>query len=269
MGATRTIEPMRSCDFSAHGGEIDWGTAYAQPLVGGLRALAVKGGDAALLYGPEGGHHRPAPGVDEELAVALPEGVTVDGVLLYANPGGPVSRRPDVRYHVYDLVSDAPFRQRYERLQSLFSDHDRVRPVQTVIARNKHDLAFLQAYFLERGFDGAVLRHTRLGYEPGVRSKSLLKVEAFASEDFEVVDVKRPVLLRGPAGAFVCQTAAGTLFEVPALRPAVRRRLDGGDYLRCVGKRLTVKFYEYVAPGPGRTREGRVPSFPVAIGFRD
>ena len=94
------------------------------------------------------------------------------------------------QYHIYDLGSCAGvFDYRNRVLQSLnIWVHDCIRIVPTSDVTCEEDLNFLYYQYLERGYEGQMVR-TNDKYE-NKRSKTLLKRKEFLTEEFKVVSME-------------------------------------------------------------------------------
>ncbi|MCI0422267.1 MAG: hypothetical protein L0312_24070 [Acidobacteria bacterium] len=266
----RAISPMLAQDFRKRIKEIDWSNACAQPKLDGFRCLATKVRGRVLLRSRE---HKPIitmMHVAEELEHVLDEGMIFDGEL-YCH-GIPFERlasgirklgdqSEDIDYHVYDLISSASFEERAEELRSRVAGYDSIYGVETIRVRSADELMVCQRRFLEEGYEGAMLRHGSTGYEAGKRSKHLLKVKTFQDAEFVVADAKQGRGTHAGMAIFVCVTNEGHPFDV--LAPGTHSaKIDYWlNWEKYVGKKLTVKFFDYT-----KTEEP-VPRFPVAVRF--
>lgn len=193
------------------------------------------------------------------------------------NVNNPPAYAEQVRYHVYDLMSESDFLNRYKRLRDLVSGYDKsgiVLLVSTVF--NTHDdmprskiIARIKQYeqdCVKSGFEGAMYRNCYHGYENGKRSKNLLKVKSFIDAEFKVTGWKKAkdVVMKGSAGGdipiFTCVMPDGKEFDVLAPGTVKEKKAFMADIDNWIGKALTVKYFELTDDG--------VPRFPVAKAFR-
>lgn len=271
----RKTSPMLAQVYEKQYKKVQWDTAYAQPKLDGFRALARRRGKKVIITSRENQPMQAVTHVAEALSRSglFHDGMILDGEMYcHGMPLNKISsackRRSEltdrIKYHVYDVLSDEEFSRRHNAvIQVLRPVTDIVVTVDTVKVRNEADLMVCQKEFLAQGYEGAMLRHGREGYEAGKRSDRLLKVKTFSDEEFLITDYK---LGRGKyAGmpVFTCTTKKGNDFDVLAPgnleeKLALGRRAD-----ELVGKLLTVRFQYYT-----KTEEP-VPFLPVAVGIRE
>jgi DNA ligase-1 len=170
-----------------------------------------------------------------------------------------------VQYHVYDLPSDKPFFERMKDLKVLKKALGKKSPiiiVDTVICNNKEELIEYKEKCLEAGYEGAMVRNLKYGYEYK-RSKHLQKLKIFEDAEFEIVRTNegRGKLI-GSAGSFTCKTKAGDEFDVKLKGKLEALRHYWNERDSYVGKTLTVQFQGY-------TNKNNVPRFPVGIRIRE
>lgn len=126
--------------------------------------------------------------------------------------------------------------------------------------------------WMDKGFEGVMVRRDAFPYEFGTRSLGLLKYKRFEEAEFTILDVlEGKGRLKGRAGGIVCaltplgkasttpSRAAGTFVATPKAG-LEQRALLLKRKKELIGKALTVQFQEY-------SRDG-VPRFPIAKGVR-
>lgn len=300
--ATRAASPMLAHPLDkVKPADIDWGNAYAQPKFDGFRCLAEKKAGKVTLRSREGKPILTMPHVVEELERIMPDGLTIDGELYRHEPFdktgvpakpktddpdefyasqesktaqhfqdlasaikklGPLS--PQVQYHVYDQLADDGFWDRFQVAKSFLAASGKVvQWVETIPVADLDQLREYQAKCIHAGFEGCMLRHGTKAYDAGKRSKHLLKVKEFKDEEFEVVEVREGRGTHKGMAIFLCKTAKGATFEVTAPGGHWEKKQYWLQRKKCVGKPLTVKFFEYTGG------DSPVPRFPVALRFRD
>jgi ATP-dependent DNA ligase len=170
-----------------------------------------------------------------------------------------------IRLHVYDLVCDLPYHQRWMNLQMLFRRLGAGRETALVLVETEHceneeEMKAKHAEYMERGYEGVMLRN-REGMYRGVRSTALQKYKEFLDDEYPVVGFQEGQGLEEGCVIWMCQTPEGALFSCrPRGSREDRQRLfqEGEQY---VGKMLTVRYQEKTDAG--------LPRFPVGITFRD
>jgi ATP-dependent DNA ligase len=195
----------------------------------------------------------------------IEEGMTLDGELYcHGHPLQTIAswvkrKQEDTRllsYVVYDLVSVSnylPYSDRYKWLKTL-----NLGP-QTVIAPTWITDVSVKTELEEAvaaGYEGLMLR-LNANYEPGKRSKSLIKVKKVLDDEFQVIDI-RPS--RDGWGVLTCRVG-DTTFDVsaPGTMENKKHILDNKqDY---IGKWIRVEYFS-------ETNEGK-PFHPVATYWRN
>lgn len=176
----------------------------------------------------------------------------------------------DIEYHVYDMVLDMDFAvEALDRNAALTTflglSGLAVVLVPTAIV-NSHDEVrkFFQAC-VRRGYEGAMVRSHRAGYEQK-RTKALMKFKEFITEEYEISKIEEG--LGNWAGY-----AKSIEFKMPG-----DRRTESGDRPKAgikgdqaftkqllaradelIGKKVTIRYFELTPAG--------IPRFPVAIDF--
>lgn len=101
-----------------------------------------------------------------------------------------LSRERDLmQYHVYDLVWNRAFSARHHILTDVLRDlkDTPLRGVHTLRVADEPEVGFYEEMFLEKGYEGLIIR-ANTPYE-NKRSKNLLKLVQFQSDEFPVLDV--------------------------------------------------------------------------------
>lgn len=170
-----------------------------------------------------------------------------------------------IEYHVYDLIKLAyPETEFPDRLNLIKKVLREKVPGVVLVETNMCKSDQISAFFrdcINQGYEGAMVRLPSQTYEPGFRSRGLLKVKEFADAEWEVKNILKgiPRVVNGmdydvailDCGDFRV-TAPGTVQE----KDSVWR--DRANY---IGKLITVQ-YAYL------TKDG-VPFHPVALQWRE
>jgi DNA ligase-1 len=95
--------------------------------------------------------------------------------------------------YVYDIHdTSSPNERNIERIQNLAYLRDNFNDITVLthdIILSKDKVESTLNYFLEKGYEGMMLRNPDGLYKPNGRSKDLLKCKIFSDEEFEIVDV--------------------------------------------------------------------------------
>lgn len=262
-GGKDFLLPMLAKDFKKEMKKVIF-PCYVQPKLDGMRAL---GTEEALMS-------RTGKEIDtlKHIVLADLEDFVLDGEL-YAhgisfqeNMKLIKKYRPNlterVKYHVYDIVMDAPFEERYVALATILHkmQNPNIEIVLTEVAYNKEDILKYHAQFVSQGYEGTIIRHSDEGYQVNKRSSQLLKYKDFLDEAYEIVDVV-PSESRPEQGVVVClckktnQTFnTGMKFSHEQRENILKNK---GEY---IGEMAEIRFFEYT--------DGGLPRFPVCVGVR-
>lgn len=175
---------------------------------------------------------------------------------------GDDEKQLQIKFHVYDIINDMPYEQRYANLQLLFNKYKfkYLEPVKTNICESEEKMKELHAQYVAEGYEGIMLRNKSGAYK-NARSADLQKYKEFFDDEYEVVDYKEGEGQEEGCVLWVCKTPEGKIFNC---RPRGSREdrielyRNGENY---IGKKLTVRFQELTVD--------KVPRFPVGIAFRD
>jgi len=203
----------------------------------------------------------------EEVSELFPPGWILDGELYVHNIplqqiNSWVKRRQvgtaNLEYWIYDAVIPLiPYVSRKALLEEILpaSTGRLVRcPVNPLLTTAPEVLRL----YREAGFEGAILRHHRGTYEPGKRSKSLIKVKAFEDDEFKVYDITAS---SDGWGVLHCKAKNGKDFTVSA-PGTIEEKTDALlNKYNFIGKEVTIEYANLTPDG--------VPFHPVAKLWRD
>ena len=264
--------PMLAHDYNKRGKSIKF-PCFAQRKFDGTRCVGIPG------KGLFSRNKKRYPHLDHIVAEInkLPATVILDGEL-YSDTltfqeivslvkretlrAGDEEKQPQIKFHIYDIVNDMPYEQRYANLQMLFRRYKfkHLMLVKTDECESEEKMKELHAQYVAEGYEGLMLRNKSGGYK-NARSIDLQKMKEFFDDEYEIVDYKEGEGVEAGCVLWVCKTAEGKIFSC---RPRGTRedRAEmferGGDY---IGKMLTVRFQELTTD--------RMPRFPVGLTIRD
>jgi ATP-dependent DNA ligase len=294
-GSSAVAEPMLAHEFVKHAKKLRF-PCFVQPKLDGVRVVVSAAGGARTRTGNEVPPEA-CGGALARIKDVLPQGVMLDGEVYSHGIGfnelASAFKRggESLEYHVYDIYDACRprmgFEERLELLTSMWLSVEgiagkKVQSVETLTAASMDDVERLHDAFVSDGYEGAMARDAAAPYEPGKRSTGLLKLKAFKTAEFRIVDVVEAQGADRGTAVFVCDASA-----TPAMKPAdeergrqekppnifnvrmassreERRRyleMHQRDPSSIVGLFLTVKYQELTARG--------VPRFPVGVAIRD
>ena len=172
---------------------------------------------------------------------------------------GDDEKQLQIKFHVYDIINDMPYEQRFAILQT-FKKFKYIEFVKTDICESENKMKELHGKYVAEGYEGIMLRN-KLGRYKNARSVDLQKYKEFMDDEYEVVACKEGEGAEKGCVIWVCKTEEGKVFHC---RPRgthedrIELYKNGSSY---IGKKLTVRFQELT--------DDKVPRFPVGIAFRD
>jgi DNA ligase-1 len=290
-------EPMLAAKWEPDKTRLDFPVGI-QPKIDGIRCLARKTGSNLIRYRSRGNREYPHfnPQFDTELDnffSFLPNaGVELDGEMyihgidfsllssIVRNEKTPHSRLPELIYYIFDFnTSDPlPYESRYAVLCSSMKRYlesgytaTRFLIVPTHFISSRDEIINCQKYYIENGYEGAMIRKLANGategrklecalYKSG-RSNNLLKVKTFIDEECIIIRVEDAKGTEAGAALLVVRDIRNNELT---LRPSAtfdnrREWLINPNLV--INKRATIVYQELSAYN--------VPRFPVLKAIRD
>lgn len=172
-----------------------------------------------------------------------------------------------IKFHLYDVMVDKPYSERYEMLKRFQGRGIEVVPSFEITATDEAIQEKLEE-FLAEGHEGLMIRTLDKGYE-NKRSWQLCKVKIFEDAEFEIVDFEEDAM--GRLGGVVVKLEKPVWGTEGKSIEVFRAGLTGIDHEegrkmlankdKYIGKMATVEFF-------GRSEYG-VPRFPKFKAVRD
>lgn len=256
------ILPMLAKSFDKEKKKIDWTNAYVQPKLDGMRCLDT----------PKGKISRKNKSIDTVDHIQIDREISgktvVDGEL-YAhglsfqeNMKLIKKKRPgteNVKFHVYDIISELPFHKRLEYLETIVKCSENLELVPTYKVTTMSDVKEYHKAFIAKGYEGTMIRWGNEGYKINGRSSNLLKYKDFIDKTYEVVDIV-PSDKNPEQGVIHCKLEDGRTFGCGMKFSHSEREtmlIEKEDY---IGQIAEIRFFEYSDDG--------IPRFPICCGFR-
>ena len=162
----------------------------------------------------------------------------------------------NLKYHIYDVLEDKTFTDRFDPLLRLDTmDNVIIEPYYHYDQATMYD--FLTKVRLD-GYEGLMLRLDGYGYEPGKRSKSLLKIKKRQDAEAVVVDIEKD---KAGLGVLTLRMQNGKTFKCVAPGDQVSKRLVATLPDNYIGKQVTFS-YAYIT-------DYGIPFHPVSERWRD
>lgn len=242
---------------------------YVSPKLDGNRIVATKK-DGVVLLKSRMGKEVVVPHLQEELNKVMQEGMILDGEIYkhgYAleeivsgirTPSNPLHSQ--LEFHVFDVVTDQPFKDRYESLYRWFwhVESDYIHLIEHVVCKDEIDLNILHRFAVEQGYEGVMIRNFDGMYEAGKRSNDLLKYKTFFDDEFKIIGVVED---RNGNAVFECYDhVASANFNV-CYGNFDERKHQLNHPEEYIGKWLTVRYQT-------RYKDSKLMQFPTGVCIR-
>lgn len=179
-----------------------------------------------------------------------------------------------LQYWVYDFPSIADtFESRINRLKEVFGNtrHPQIVLTETEPIDSEQTMVEYHKRFVNRGFEGAIIRNSSGLYSWGNRSNDLQKYKHFKDDEFKIVgsysEQQQTNGKEYTCIVFICETDDGTTFHCRPKGTLEDRQQAWGNREKFIGKYLTVRYFTLTDSDQGSGRG--VPQFPVGITVRD
>lgn len=178
-----------------------------------------------------------------------------------------------LEYHIYDIITDAPYIDRRTLLEKYIKHSKFIKPVLCFDVQNQYQIDKIYTDLLKDGYEGAVLRKNWLKYEYGANeyhSPNVLKYKPVYDDEFEIVDYCFGDGKFNETVVWTCKTKDGTTFNVTEKGPFLPGSRRHNCYLTLSND--TTYFKKYICGLP-LTVEYRdlikgVPHQPIGVGIR-
>lgn len=269
----KAISPMLAKSYEKEAAKVTF-PCYFQPKLDGVRCIAQKEGDRVTLFSRRLKEFDTLGHISDVLCELMRNGEILDGELYV--PGVKFQKliswikrkQPDtakVIYNIYDAISEKCFEQRFKHICELVGHKGRgvVKTVYTAKVNSHKEVKKTLDDQVARGYEGVMLRIGDCKYVVGRRSSQLLKVKEFLDEEFIIVGAQQTKGRQKGQCVFLCETVEGAQFKVKPMGTDEQRRKMWTDSYKLIGKKLTVRFFEWTSSEPS------VPRFPVGVAIRD
>ena len=183
-----------------------------------------------------------------------------------------IDEKSIIEYHIYDVFSPDVYAKevmnsfgkpddiiQHARTGMLLSIQERcphlnnIKFVDTELVESEEAIQEYHDEVVADGYEGAILRNPQGIYEPGVRSKDLLKVKRFKEGEFRIVGYKiDPAKTVEDSFVFQLHSPNGDFHCRPKGTAALKRKYHQ-DIDKLIGKRATVRYLDTTNTGlPGK-----------------
>lgn len=185
-------KPMLAAKFNTVK-NIDLNNTYYQFKYDGNRMPVTNQNGINVPYSRQGKLIETIPEISE--GIIMPENETIDGEIychgqsLQTIVSWVKRRQADtlrLRYHVYDIMMDAPYEERLACLMQMeLGAYAELVPTYKFDPKTQ-TIRGLLLDAISKGYEGLILRQNDFSYEVGKRSKSLIKVKQFLDGEFKI-----------------------------------------------------------------------------------
>ena len=244
---------------------------YVQPKYDGVRCILHEGKDGEVHLTSRGGKEYDVPQIKtwgEKHREILP----LDGEiynhqeLTFQQICSAVKCRSEMtsklKMVIYDTQIQGTFRNRLKSLQEVFrniSTDESVYLTQTFVVSSEKDIERWHKIFVSTGYEGAIIRNSGGIYTEG-RSNDLMKLKAFDTTEFEVVDVLEAEGFDAGTAIFKLKVKDYEFCSRPTGPKSLRAQYLA-DKNEIIGKMATIQHQGYSDAG--------IPRFPVLLNIRD
>lgn len=262
--------------------EFKIGETYVQPKFDGHRALVTRLNGEIMMYSRGGDRITTMEHILDHLDDRVKEGEIFDGELylhgeLLQDIGSYIRKyrkgvSEKIVYYIYDVMMPEPYTQRLNKLRMTLTDvsEDKKKPIflaPTMLVSSLAEAMELRDMFIDKGYEGAMLRTHDKGYKVGFKSRTLIKLKKFDDNEFKIVDVVEgkdrhvnDVNLK--VACFVCEISpGGPRFEVTSMGDMHEKDKTWWERKTFIGKMLTVQHSGYT--------KAKKPWHPVALQLRE
>jgi DNA ligase-1 len=276
INKTQYFEPMLASKWEDSKDKITY-PIFSQPKLDGIRCIVTKDG----MFSRNGKPIISAPHIRKSLSEVFdvyPE-LILDGELYadkFANDFNKIvslvkktkptdadlkESKKNIQYWIYDLPDNGiQFGDRCDRLHDLFENYNVFNKhcveVETTLCMSEDDVMDLYEEYVEKGFEGQMLRLNK-AYE-NKRSKSLMKHKSFIDEEYTIVDVcEGEGNKTNMVGYMTFKTADGKPFKSNVKATFEESEEMFRNRKQLIGKQATIKYFNLTPDG--------IPRFPYVI----
>lgn len=263
---TKIIYPMLALDYNKRYKDIKF-PCYVQPKIDGCRAI-YKDGEFSSRNGKkfqnlnhiqidteyilDGELYSETIPFEELVGIIKKEKVRDDDI----------DKINSLIFVVYDIViNDKTYNERLRILRDLKIYNKNVKELGVDEINESREIKELHDKYVERGYEGLMIRNKSGYYKEKYRSKDLQKYKIFVDREYEICGFKEGEGLERGCVIWKCKTDQGIQFNVRPKGTRESRIIQYKKGREYIGKKLTVKYQNL-------TEEG-VPRFPVGVAIRD
>lgn len=277
------ILPMLAHPFDKRSHNIKWPAAM-QPKIDGVRCTATMLNGKLKMFTRKGKDFTAMEHIETELTMLLEraelDNLYIDGELYsdeltFQELAGTVRRQDnheDVLSKIYFVIFDCfstdkedwAFMDRWKFISNIYKQYPKpnLRLIETLVCNDEKHLRRKHNTYIEKGYEGIMVRNSNGTYKLGHRSADLQKLKSFIDDEYTIIDYKEGEGTEQGCVVWQCETEDGS--QRFWVRPTGSREerqdlfINGNRYL---GNKLTVRYQELTDDG--------IPRFPVGLIIRN
>lgn len=270
------IRPMLAHKFADKQKHIKY-PCFVQPKLDGVRCLAYKENDTVNLMSRTGkefshlNHIREALQkidfngfLDGELFTTKMEFSDISGIIRKQKlTENDIELSYNIEYHVYDTFDmnnlELPFNERNQIVKSLKLKRN-LQYVPTYLCKTEENMLSKYDDFVNKGFEGIMIRNYSGLYKIKFRSNDLIKLKPFLDNEYKIVDFTEGVGRDKGCVIWICENKNGETFRCRPNGSLDDRKELFNNGIKYIGKMLTIRYQEL---------QDDIPRFGIGIGIRD
>ncbi|MFA5071071.1 MAG: hypothetical protein WC511_01720 [Candidatus Pacearchaeota archaeon] len=272
IGDKVNLLPMLAQPFKDYKHKLRY-PLYGQPKLNGVRCLTKNDGDIDFISRKGKSYNETLQHLVEAAKSIIPPGEIFDGeVYIHGLPLQTIvsyvkrlqEASASLQLCIYDVADTTkPFKDRYEKYFSCIPEnHPQIIKVPCVIIEKEEDIKKYHDLYVQEGFEGLILRNFDGMYVFDYRSYDLQKYKEFKEEEFEIIGGRTAESGRYAGSCvYLCKTKEDKPFEVCPKGTMKERQKAYQDLPNNIGKKYTVRFFEYTPDG--------IPLHGIGICIRD
>lgn len=264
------IYPMLALNYKIRNHNIKF-DCYVQPKIDGCRGIFYN----KELYSRRGKIYNTLIHIKDEIynCPFILDGELYSDVLTFQELCGLIKKQKlndedkkniiNIKYIVYDIISEKPFDERYKQLKKYFNkkNFESIKLLLTEICKSKEDIDKKKDEYIKKGYEGLIIRNKNGIYKQNSRSSDLQKYKNSIDSEYKIINYKAGSGTEEGCVIWVCITKDEKEFNVRPVGSFNERRNLYKNADKYIGSMLTVRYQELSS--------NNVPRFPVGITIRD
>jgi ATP-dependent DNA ligase len=263
LNASKLLKPMLAQQLK--NSNVDYKKCFVQYKYNGHRCLIARTDDGIIAYSRNGKIINTIKHITD--SIDIQPGTILDGELyvhgMALQDAGSLIRKiqpgnDKLDYIIYDTIINKPYKQRLDKIMEYAYVSECVKVAPTMDGAYIDNINEELHSAIDKGYEGLILRTNDRGYEPGKRSKSLIKVKKWLDAEFLIVDI---IESKDGWAILECLTNEGKTFRVSAPGTIEDKKQILNESYAYIDSYVNVEFFEWT--------NDNIPFHPVAKYFRD